>query len=53
MMGKSQLDVCGAAIITNLGILGSFPSVCHLEILSNKMDIQRIIFRTTGVSKIV
>ena len=53
MMGKSQLDVWGAAIITNLGISGRAPSVRHPEILSKKMDIHRITVLTMGVSKIV
>jgi len=53
MRGKSQLDVWGAAIITNLGISGSVPCVCHPEILSKHMDIHRRTVLNTGVSKIV
>ena len=53
MMGKSQLEVWGAAMRTNLGMSGRAPSDFHPDILSKNNDIHRMRVRTTGVSNMV
>ena len=51
--GKSQLDVWGAAMITNLVLLGILPSTRHPAIFNIRREMRGIIFCSTGVSKIV
>jgi hypothetical protein len=51
--GKSQLDVCGAAMITNLVLSGILPSTRHPAIFNIRRERRGIILFSTGVSKIV
>jgi hypothetical protein len=53
MMGRSQLEVCGAAIMTHLGMSGSRPSARHPKILRSSEADRRNAELITGVSKIV
>ena len=53
MTGRSQLEVCGAAIMTHLGTSGNLPSMRHPKILRNNEAVRRSAELNMGVSKIV
>jgi hypothetical protein len=52
-MGKSQFEVCGAAITTNLGMFGSWPDLRHPKILKTTMERICSRFLRIGISKMV